>query len=327
MDISTQYMGFQLRNPVIVGSSGLTSTLDGVIGSEKSGAGAVVLKSLFEEQIIDNYKTRMSEFKIDNVYPEAEEYLSHHTKMKSVENYLTLIRNSKKAVSIPVIASVNCVSFSEWTNFAKEMQLAGADAIELNISIYPSDITRSSAQHEEMYIEILNEVVKNVSVPVSLKISPYFSSLAKSALRFSFTGIKGLVLFNRLYSPDIDIDTLEIVPGNIFSSPDEITLPVRWASILSERVSCDIAASTGIHDGKGLVKVLLAGAKAAQICSILYMSGFEEISKMLNFLEDYMENHGYSALDQFIGKMSMRNTDNPPALDRVQFMQHFIDVK
>jgi dihydroorotate dehydrogenase (fumarate) len=226
-----------------------------------------------------------------------------------------------------LIASINCVSFSEWTNFAKEIELAGADAIELNISIYPSDIMKTTTQYEETYIDILNEVVKNVNIPVSLKISTYFSSLAKTALRFSFTGIKGLVLFNRLYSPDIDIDTFQIIPGNVFSSPDEIALPVRWASILSERVSCDIAASTGIHDGRGLVKVLLAGAKAAQICSVLYMNGFDEIRNMLHFLEDYMDKHGFSNLDQVIGKMSMRNTEDPAALDRVQFMKHFIDVK
>lgn len=326
MDLTTRYMGFQLRSPVIVGSSGLTSTVEGVIESEKNGAGAVVLKSLFEEQIMHNYQTKMSEFKLENAYPEAEAYLSQHTKLKSVENYLELIRASKKAVTIPVIGSINCVSFSEWTNFAKEMENAGADGIELNIALYPSDFSKSAVQQEEMYIEILNEVVKHVRIPVSLKISPYFSSLAKSALRFSFTGIKGLVLFNRLYSPDIDIEKFEIVQGPIFSSPDEVTLPVRWASILSERVSCDIAASTGIHDGTGLVKVLLAGAKAAQVCSVLYMKGFGEIPKMLAFLESYMDRNGFASPDQMIGKMSMRNTANPASVDRVQFMKHFIDV-
>jgi dihydroorotate dehydrogenase (fumarate) len=327
MDISTRYMGFELRNPIIVASSGLTATAEGVADCEKHGAAAVVLKSLFEEQILFNYEARLNEVKLETSYPEAEEYINLHTRSQAVEEYVGLIRSCKKTVNIPVVASINCISASEWTGFAKEIQLAGADALELNLSILPSDTTKTCGQIEETYIDILNEVVKNLTIPVSIKISSYFSGLAKTALRFSFTGIRGMVLFNRFYTPDIDIEEFKIIPGSIYSSPSELTVPLRWIAILSERIYCDLAASTGVHDGTGLVKVLLAGAKAAQVCSVLYDKGLGQIAPMLRYLEDYLKRHRFGSVQEIIGKMSMRQTENPAAYERVQFMKHYSEIE
>ena len=320
-------MGFELKNPIIAGSSGLTNSVENIIELEKNGAAAVVLKSLFEEQIIFNYQKKLSELKLESTYPEAEEYINHHTMIQDVENYLELIRGSKKVVSIPVIASLNCVSSSEWTVFAKDVELAGADGIELNIFLLPTDTNLMCGQVEEMYLDIVNDVMGKISIPVSIKGSSYFSGMARSMLRFSFSGIKGIVLFNRFYSTDIDIENLKTIPANIYSSPNEIYHPLRWIALLSDRIYCDIAASTGIHDGQGLVKVLLAGAKAGQVCSALYQQGFPVIGKMLNFLEEYMKRKGFNSLDEMIGKMSIRNVENPAAYERVQFMKHYSGIE
>jgi dihydroorotate dehydrogenase (fumarate) len=205
MDLTTKFMGLNLKNPIIAGSSGLTSTLSGILDLEHNGVAAIVLKSLFEEQIIFNYKAKLREVDLGMHYPEAHDYISHHTKKKAVEDYLELIANCKKVVSIPVIASINCVTPYEWTSFANQIELAGADALELNMFFIPADPQRMSASLEETYLEILHEVVRKVSIPVCVKVSPYFSGLSNSMLRFSFTGIKGMVLFNRFFSPDIDI--------------------------------------------------------------------------------------------------------------------------
>ncbi|MGE5425374.1 MAG: dihydroorotate dehydrogenase-like protein, partial [Syntrophothermus sp.] len=234
---------------------------------------------------------------------------------------------ARKAVKIPVIASINCISNAEWINFAMDIEQAGASGLELNLSIQPTDSQRHCSQIEDLYIETLSEVVKRINIPVSIKISPYFSGLTKTALRFSFTGIKGMVLFNRYYTPDFDIENFKVVNGPVFSDPGELNLPLRWIAMLSERVACDIAGTTGIHDGEALVKVLLAGAKAGQICSVLYERGVDEVRTMLEFLERYMNRHHFTTINDFCGKMSMRKTENPAAFERVQFMKYFAEIE
>jgi dihydroorotate dehydrogenase (fumarate) len=326
MNTTTKYMGFELKNPVIAGSSGLTSSVDSIIELEKSGVAAVVLKSLFEEQIIFNYQQKLSELKLENTYPEAEEYINRHTTTQDVENYLELIKGAKKAVSIPVFASLNCISSSEWTLFAKEIELAGADAIELNIFILPTDTNIMCGQVEEIYLDVISNIIKKVSIPVSIKVTSYFSGMARTMLRFSFSGIKGIVFFNRFFSTDIDIEHLKTLPANLYSSSEEIYHPLRWIALLSDRIYCDLAASTGIHDGQGLVKVLLAGAKAAQVCSVLYQEGYPAVGRMLRFLEDYMNRKGFNSVEEMIGKMSIRNVENPASYERVQFIKHFSGI-
>ncbi len=326
-DLSTSFMGLTLRNPIIAGSSGLTNSVDNIQKIYENGAGAVVLKSLFEEQINNAIHKTYQQNESNYGYPEAHDYISHFTRSNDLENYLNLIREAKRKVDIPVIASINCLSSTEWVSFAKNVQDAGADALELNIFILPSDPMRKSEQHEQVYMDILQSVIKQVKIPVAAKISYYFSGLSNMALQLSWTGIKGLVLFNRYYSPDIDIDKMEVTTGNVFSSPGESTLTLRWVAMLSGRIQCDIAASTGIHDGKCAIKQMLAGAKAVQIASVLYQRGFERIGVMTGEIENWMEKHGFATTKDFIGKMSLREVENPAAYERVQFMKHFAGIE
>lgn len=326
-NLSTSYMGFNLKNPLIVGSSGLTNSVENIIEIEKNGAAAVVLKSLFEEQINHLINKTMHSQDDNFSYPEAEDYISHYTKQNDVENYLKLIREAKKAVEIPVIASINCVSSADWISFATKIQEAGADGLELNIFILPSDPKRDGIQNETIYFDIIEKVKKETSIPIAVKVSSYFSGLANVALKLSWTGIKGMVLFNRFFSPDIDIDNFKVTATNVFSHPEELAMSLRWVAMLSSRLHCDVAASTGVHDGAALIKQLLAGAKAVQISSVLYKNGFGQIGVMLKDLEEWMDKHNFKNTSDFIGKMSIKEVDNPAAYERVQFMKHFSGIE
>ncbi len=325
-NLSIQYMGLKLKNPLIIGSSGLTNSVNNVIEFERRGVGAVVLKSLFEEQIRNEIKTTISNNDV-GYYPETEDYISNYSKIHSLEEYLELIRNCKKAVKIPIIASINCVSASEWTSFASQIELAGADALELNIYILPSDVSHSGIQNENIYFSILNEIKNHIKIPVALKISPYFSGLANMVQKLSWSGANGLVLFNRFYSPNINIDTLKISTINTFSAPEEMSNTLRWVAILSDTIKTDIVASTGIHDGDTVIKMLLAGASAVQIVSTLYKNGFEKIEEILTDLTKWMDKNSFSKIADFKGKMSYKNTQNPAAYERVQFMKHYSGIE
>lgn len=324
----TRYMGLELRNPIIVGSSGLTHSVENVKELERSGAGAVVLKSLFEEQIRYEINKTMNQAESrDSYYPEALDYISNYSRLHHIDNYLKLIQDCKSAVTIPVIASINCVSAEEWTSFSRRIQEAGADALELNVFVLPADPNFSGEQNEKVYFDIIDQVKKEVSIPIALKISYHFSGLAKTALKLSWAGAKGMVLFNRFYSPDINVDSMKVVPSNVFSTPEEISISLRWVAMLSDRLYCDIAASTGVHDGKGVVKQLLAGAKAVQIATTLYKNGFGRIGEMLEYLENWMKQQGYETTEEFIGKLSFKKAENPAAWERVQFMKHFAGIE
>lgn len=326
-NLSTTYMGLKLKNPIIIGSSGLTNSVENIKEAAANGAAAVVLKSLFEEQILHSASHTLMQNEGSNYYPEAEDYIRNYTRSSDLDNYLKLIRDSKKAVDIPIIASINCVSSREWTDFAKKIEEAGADALELNIFVLPSDPTKSGEQNEALYFDILEKITKTVKIPVSAKVSYYFSGMAKMALKLSWTGISGLVLFNRFFSPDIDIDNFEVKATNVFSTPAELSTSLRWVAMLSSQVQCDIAASTGIHDGKAVIKQLLAGAKAVQVASVIYKKGFKEVQFMLDEITVYMDQHNFKTLDQFIGRMSVKKAENPAAYERVQFIKHFSGIE
>lgn len=326
-DISTTYAGLHLQSPIIIGSSGLTNKIDNIKIFERLGAGAVVLKSLFEEQIRQEILIQLNGNQGNFIYPEAFDYISQYSRDQEVTKYLELISEAKKQVSIPIIASINCVSSAEWITYALQMEQAGADALELNIFVLPSDPAISSEKNEKVYFDIISQVIKEIKIPVTVKISYYFSSLAKTAIEMSWTGIKGLVMFNRFYSPDIDIDEMKIVSSGIFSSPEEITISLRWVAMLSDRLYCDVCASTGVHDGSGLIKHLLAGAKAVQVASTLYKNGYERISVMNNELKNWMIIKGYEKTSDFIGKLSQKKDFNPAALERVQFMKYFAGIE
>ncbi|MDX9746518.1 MAG: dihydroorotate dehydrogenase-like protein [Syntrophales bacterium] len=325
--LQTTYMGFTLRSPIIAGSSGMTKSLRNLEEIEKNGAGAVVLKSLFEEQIRNDIKRNIADSHDTYAYPEAFDYISNFTKAGVVDEYLTLIGEAKKSISIPVIASINCVSGTDWIEYAKRFEDAGADALELNIFILPSDLTKSADDTEKTYFEIVENVKKQTSIPISVKIGYYFTSLAKTVVTLSWTGIKGIVLFNRAYSPDINIETMQISPPHVFSSPEESALPMRWIALLSDRTHCDLAGSTGVHTGEAAVKLILAGASAVQVCSVLYKKKFSAIAEINAFIADWMKKNNFESIDDFKGTMSYKNIPNPAAYERVQFMKYFAGIE
>ena len=323
IDLSTTYLGLNLKNPIIAGSSGLSRTMKGVQEFEAAGAGAVVLKSIFEEEILFESEDIVAEAKREGLSMDQFDYYDYAVKSQTIEKYAQLVADAKKSVSIPVIASINCVYSHEWVFFAKQLEKAGADALELNMFFLPSDLERSVEEKETAYFKIIEEVKKAVSIPIALKISYYFTNLGQMIHRLSTTGVKGLVLFNRFYSPDFDINKLEVTSSNVFSNPSDLHLSLRWIAIMSQRVECDLAASTGVHDGEALIKQLLAGADAVQVVSALYTNGKEEIGSMLKTLEEWMNEKGFDSIADFRGKLSQEKSSNPAAYERVQFMRYF----
>jgi len=324
VDLSTKFMGLNLRNPLIVGSSGLTDSVSGIKELETHGAGAVVIKSLFEEEIIAEIKEDMHRMTSRQfIYPETFDYMDEEPHEDTVRKYLNLIRDAKAAVSIPVIASINCVSSQKWTYFAREIEKAGADALELNLFILPSDFTRTAEENEKLYFQIIEEVLKVTKLPVCLKISYYASNLGQLIQKLSKTGISGLTLFNRFYSPDFDLENLQVISTNVLSTSSDLPISLRWIAIMADRVDCDLAASTGVHDGKAMVKQILAGANAVQVVSSLYRNGSRQIGSILAELSHWMEENGYHSLDDFRGKLSQARSSNPASFERVQFMKHF----
>ena len=322
-DLTTHYLGLKLRNPLIAGSSGLSNSIKGVKEFEDNGAGAVVLKSIFEEEIVFEYQDVLKEAREEGVNMDQFDYFDYQIKGEKLKKYTALISECKSSVSIPVIASINCVYSHEWTAFAKQLQDAGADALELNMFFLPSDFARTTEEKEKAYFQIIENVKKTVSIPIALKISYYFSNLGPMIQQLSETGIAGLVLFNRFYSPDFDIDKLEVVSSNVFSNPSDLHLSLRWIAIMAERVSCDLAASTGVHDGNALIKQILAGANAVQVVSSLYKNGKGQIKTMLSTLDEWMTRKGFNRLSDFRGKLSQAKSSNPAAYERVQFMRYF----
>lgn len=343
IDLSCKYLGLQLKNPLIVGSSGLTSTIQNLKTIAQMGAGAVVLKSIFEEQIkfeadkfikSDNPQIKSWNEAFDGIvsktefyFEEALEYLTSYAKEHTLDNYLTLISEAKKSISIPVIASINCSTQYDWQYFARRIQEAGADAIELNVYLLPSDFEKNGIENEKVYFDIIKEVKKNVTIPVSLKIGYYFSSLAQTALKLSETGIAGLTLFNRPYNPDIDIVNLQTDAKNMFSSETEYSHTLRWVALLSGKLDCDIAASTGIHNHETVIKQLLAGADAVHMVSVFYKHNFDVLPQIISGIENWMTTHKFKNISDFKGLLSRKNVHNPAAYERVQFLRLFSSVE
>jgi dihydroorotate dehydrogenase (fumarate) len=325
-DLTTTYMGLSLRSPVIVGSSGLTRNIQNLEKIDSKGAGAVVLKSLFEEQIKLEIRKVFSYDDVQSAYTEADDYIRNYARAHTLNEYLDLIHEAKKRLSIPVIASINCVSAEEWPAFAKEIEAAGADALELNVFLLPADTETEGVAYEKVYFDIIENVKKLINIPVALKISSHFSGMAEMAKKLSWTGIHGLVLFNRFFNPDIDIDNFKITASNLYSTPEEISTSLRWIAILAGKVQCDLCASTGVHDGKGVVKQILAGANAVQVCSVLYKNGFDQLDLIHREIHEWMTKHDFSSIDQFRGKMSHKKSQSAAAYHRVQFMKHFAGI-
>lgn len=325
IDLSTTYMGLNLKNPIIIGSSGLTHSTEDIKKLEENGAGAVVLKSIFEEQILMEGKSLDAHHHMPHA--EAEDYIRHYTRQHNLDGYLKLIKETKKAVSIPVIASINCISASEWTSFGKKIQDAGADGLELNMFIMPADYEKKGEDIEQIYFDIVNEVRNRVSLPLGIKISSYFSGLANMIFNLSVRKVDAIVLFNRFFKPDIDLEKMQIIAADVYSSPSEICRPLQWIGMLSGKVKCDLAASTGIHSGHCVLKNVLAGAKAVQIASAIYRNGPEHIGKMLDQMTKWMKQHYYTSINEITGKLSQKHIKDPALYERAQFMKYFAAAK
>jgi dihydroorotate dehydrogenase (fumarate) len=322
-DLTTTYLGLPLRTPLVASASPLSKTLDGVRRLEDSGAAAVVLYSLFEEQIthesrqLDHYLSRGT-----HSYAEALSYfpdLEHYN--LEPDSYLTHLRRAKEAVAIPVIGSLNGVTPGGWVDYARRIEEAGADALELNIYYLPTDPDLSSGELEERYVELVGAVRQQVSIPLALKLSPSFTALPHFTRRAVEAGADGLVLFNRFYQPDLDLENLVVVPGVTLSTSADLRLPLRWVAILHGRVAADLALSGGVHTAEDALKALMAGANVAMLTSALLAHGPGRLLHILADLRAWLEEHEYESVEQLRGSMSQRHVAEPAAYERANYLR------
>lgn len=325
-DLTTTYLGLKLKNPLIAGSCEITNSIDLIKKLADNGIAAVVLKSLFEEQILHNANQKVSENDLD--YPEAYDYIKNYSKLNDVAAYLKLIGQVKREANIPVIASINCVSSSEWVTFAKDIENSGADALELNIMTLSSNTKLSSEDHEKKMFEIIEQVRQKTKLPIAVKLSSHSLGLAQFIQKLDWSKlVQGVVMFNRQYSPDIDLDQMKIISSQVFSTHYDYAESLRWVAIMSDKVDLDIAATTGIWEAKTVIKQLLAGANAVQVASVLYKNGPVYLQTMLHELEAWMKSKGFNSINDFRGMMSMEKTNIPAAFERIQFMRYFSNIE
>lgn len=321
MNLETTYLGFKLRSPLVCSASPLTEDVDSIRRMEDAGAGAIVLSSLFEEQIKEE-RQRLHENLLEGTdsfaealtyFPEPETYHS------GTEDYLERIRKAKRAVNIPVIASLNGDSIGGWTEFASKMEEAGADALELNIYYIPTSTELTGQEVEQTYVDILGAVKSAINIPVAVKVSPFFSSTANMLKQLDEAGADALVLFNRFYQPDIDLETLEVTPNVLLSTPAALRLPLRWIAILYGRLQSDLAATSGVHSGEDAIKVLMAGANVAMMTSALLRHGIEYLRVVEDGIVEWMQEHEYESVEQLRGSMSQLHSQDPSAFERAQY--------
>ncbi|MGK9477968.1 dihydroorotate dehydrogenase-like protein [Melioribacter sp. OK-6-Me] len=323
MDLTTKYMGLELKNPIVPSASPLSHTVDSVKRLEDAGAAAIVVHSLFEEQILhesgelDHYLSHHTESYAEalNYFPEPEKF------NLTPYQYLDHIANLKKAVSIPVIGSLNGVSKGGWIQYARNIEQAGADALELNIYYVAANPNMTSNDVEKMYIETLKEVKSQVNIPVAVKLSPYFTSMANMAKQLDEAGADALVLFNRFYQPDFDLEKLEVVPNLVLSTNWEMRLPLRWIAILYGQIKASLAATSGIHSHEDAIKVIMAGADVAMVCSELLTNGIGRITEILKGIENWMEENEYESITMMKGSMSQKSVAEPALFERANYMK------
>jgi dihydroorotate dehydrogenase (fumarate) len=323
IDLSTKYLGMKLRSPLVASASPLSREVDGICRMEEAGASAVVLYSLFEEQLhqeeadLNYHLAAGTESYAESLtyFPQASEF---HT---GPEGYLEHIRKAKASVGIPIIASLNGSTLGGWTKFAAEIERAGADALECNVYYIPTDPKLTAADIENTYLNILRAVKAAVSIPVAIKLSPFFSNLSNMAHRLDEAGADALVLFNRFYQPDIDLEELEIRPSVLLSTPQALRLPLTWIGILHGRVKADLAATGGVHNAEDAVKLLMVGANVTMLCSALMRNGINHLRHVERELRDWMEEHEYESVTQMQGSMSQLHSADPSAFERAQYMR------
>jgi dihydroorotate dehydrogenase (fumarate) len=323
MDLSTTYLGLKLKNPIIPSASPLSHTVDSMKRLEDAGAAAVVMYSLFEEQIaheaaeLDHYLNYGKESFAEALtyFPEAQEYNI------GPDEYVELVQKAKQALSIPVIGSLNGISTGGWISYAKKIADAGADALELNVYYIPTDPDVTSSDVEDRYLEVLHAIKRTVDIPVAVKLSPFFSSMAHMAKRLENSGANGLVLFNRFYQPDIDLEALEVKPNVVLSSSNSMRVPLRWIAILHGHVKMSLAATSGIHTAQDVIKMVMAGADVTMMCSALLKNGPSHIAQVLLDLHQWMLEHEYISMQQMKGSMSQKSVADPAAFERANYVK------
>lgn len=323
MNLTTNYLGLRLRNPIVASSSPLSHNLDGIRRLEDAGASAVVMYSLFEEQI--TFDSLYVDHYLQNGTNSYAESLSYFPEMDGYnvgpDEYMNLIRRAKDAVDIPIIGSLNGVSVGGWTNYAALIEDAGADALELNVYYLPTNVELTGNEVENIYLDMLRQVKASVSIPIAMKLSPFFSSTANMAKRFAEEGANGLVFFNRFYQPDLNLETLEVTPRLVLSNSDELRLPLRWVAILYGRVLADLAITTGVHTSEDVLKGLMAGARVTMMASELLQKGIRRIKDVLGEIEVWMTEHEYESVAQMVGSMSQQHCAEPAAFERANYMK------
>jgi len=323
MDLTTNYLGMKLRSPLVVSASPLSEDVDNIKRMEDAGAAAVVLYSLFEEQLRqDRLELNRNLENGTNSFAEALSYFPEpHEFCLGPEQYLQHIVAAKKTTEIPIIASLNGSSVGGWTSYAKQIQQAGADALELNIYSIPTDMDMAGEVIEDGYINILRAVKSEVTIPVAVKLSPFFSNFANMARRFDQAGANGLVLFNRFYQPDIELESLEVKPNILLSTPMAMRLPLRWIALLHGKLKASLAATSGIHRASDVLKMLMVGADVTMLCSAIIRHGIPQIAMIQSELVEWLEEHEYESISQLKGSLSQKNCPEPAAFERAQYMK------
>ena len=326
MDTKTKYLGLDVESPIIAGSCGLTNDISNLEKLEAAGAGAVIIKSVFEEQIIYDIKHSLSMMAPTDNYGMSYEYIASHVADDALGKYFDLIKEAKKRLHIPIVGSINCYSFENWMTYIQRFQEAGCDALELNMAILPYETSLSSEDVDRLFSDIINTMRKSVSIPVSVKVSQNFTDMANFMQRLSWMNVNGITLFNKALNVDIDTDKIELKHAPSLSSPDEIYNTLRWVAILSNKLRCGISASTGVHTADDVVKMLLAGAGTVQVVSCLYKNGVEYMRTLNDGLRKWMSEKGFDSISQFRGKLAVKATDQSSLFFRTQFMKHFAQL-
>ncbi|OQY34691.1 MAG: hypothetical protein B6241_03895 [Spirochaetaceae bacterium 4572_59] len=325
-NLQTRYMGLTLSNPFIVSSSGLTDSVEKVKKAAAAGAGAVILRSLFEEEIV-NVVQKDASLDTYSIHPEAAEYIDELGMLSQPDSYLELVEQSVKVLDIPVIASLNCHTDKWWIEYAKRIEQMGAAALELNIALIPVSVKESPESVEKTICDIVKEAVAAVNIPVAVKIGSNFSSLPSFVNNLRRAGASAVVLFNRYYRPDINIDTLEFKSGSPFSSEEEFPKVLRWIGILSDLIDCDLSASTGVHSGATAIKMILAGADTVQVCTALYKNGMDSLPDMIKEMENWMDKKGYARISDFSSLLSLADDKKRIYYQRLQYVKALKGLK
>jgi len=321
VSLNTKYLGLDLKNPLVIASSRITGSLENCKNLEEYGAGAIVIRSLFEEQVTGEI-SRLFSGTEENIHPEAVDYVQNLLKRVSTKSYLDYIEKCKKSIGIPIIPSLHCTTKGKWIEFATQCEKAGADALELNLYISPQNGAQRGADLEKKYIDISEEIKSRIKIPVAMKLPPYFTNTMNMVFQLDQSGIDGFVLFNRYYRFDFNIEDLKIIQGNVFSSPEEFALPLRWITLLSGKIHGSISASTGVHDYSTFIKLILAGAHTVQLASVLYIKDIKIIVEIINDIKLWMSRKGFENLDQFRGLMAQVKNRQPYIYERIQFIKN-----